>query len=222
MLCRSIFDRPQIADNKRMKASEKKDKYHHGELRQATIDTAIQIVAERGIEALTLREVSQRIGVSRMAPYRHFENKSALLAAVAEEGFAMMYRYLQQTLTESPPEPLPRLQKLGIAYISFATSQPTHYRLMFGSLAVDRSIYPELHSTAAKNYNLLLQSVRECQEAGSICNDNPQEIAQMLWSLTHGLSMLIIDGQLDNKGTGTILEMATFMTKKTLEGLIIK
>ncbi len=199
----------------------KKEKYHHGDLRQATIDTAIKIVAERGIDALTLREVAQHIGVSRMAPYRHFENKSALLAAVAEEGFAMMYRHLQQTLAETSLEPLQRLQQLGVAYILYATSQPTHYRVMFGSFAVDRCSYPELQATADKSFDLLLQSVIECQEAGFICDDNPQKIAQMLWSLTHGLSMLIIDGQLTGMESGSVLEMANFATRKSIEGLVV-
>jgi Tetracyclin repressor-like, C-terminal domain len=141
---------------------------------------------------------------------------------LAEEGFAMMYRHLQQTLAETSLEPLQKLQQLGVAYILYATSQPTHYRVMFGSFAVDRCSYPELNATAYKSFDLLLQSVRECQEARLICDDNPQKIAQMLWSLTHGLSMLIIDGQLGNIETGTVLEMATFVTKKSVEGLMIK
>jgi AcrR family transcriptional regulator len=204
----------------------KKDKYHHGDLRQATIETAIEIIAKEGIETLTLREVAQRIGVSRMAFYRHFESKLALLAAVAEEGFEMMYRHLQQNPTtiasDLPTNPLQKLQQLGVAYILYATSQPTHYRLMFGSLAVDRSLYPELHITANKSFDLLLKSVVECQETEAICQDSPLEIAQMLWSLTHGLSMLIIDGQLSNMETGSILEMANFATKKVIEGLKVK
>jgi AcrR family transcriptional regulator len=203
--------------------TSKKDKYHHGDLRQATIDVAIEIIVEKGIEALTLREVAQRIGVSRMAPYRHFENKSALLAAVAAEGFEMMYRHLQHNPTEImsdlPKNPLQKLQQLGVAYIFYATSQPTHYRLMFGSLAVDRCLYPELHATANKSFDLLLKSVIECQKAGAICQDNPLEIAQMLWSLTHGLSMLIMDGQLSNMETENIVEMANFATRKVIDGL---
>jgi AcrR family transcriptional regulator len=201
--------------------NRKKEKYHHGDLRQATINTAVEIVAVQGVEALTLREVAQRIGVSRMAPYRHFENKSALLAAVAEEGFEMMYRHLQQTLAQLLPEPLPKLQKLGVAYVLYATSHPTHYRVMFGSQIEAITSYPNLDATAKKNFNLLLQSIVECQKAELICRDRPEKIAQMLWSLTHGLSMLIIDGQLSGTESVTeIEEIANFATRKSITGLL--
>ena len=75
-----------------MPRSSKPGNYHHGDLRQAVIDSALQLIAERDIQSLTLREIAKRVGVSPMAPYRHFKNKAVLLAVLAQEGFQALHK----------------------------------------------------------------------------------------------------------------------------------
>src|SRR5205085_11935081 len=92
-------------------------RYHHGDLRSALLHAALDILAEHGVPGLTLREVARRAGVSPMAPYRHFDSKDALLAAVAEEGF----RRLGQRLSDTPhADPMADLVAQGMAYVRFA------------------------------------------------------------------------------------------------------
>lgn len=205
-----------------MPPSSKQGNYHHGDLRRAVIDTALQLIAAQGIESLTLREIARRVGVSRMAPYRHFENKGVLLAVLAQEGFQAMYVHLQSALNEASTHPLARLQAIGVAYIFYAVENPVHYRVMFDSSLSDRTIYPFLYQTAVKNFECLVQVLIECQQAELIRAGDPKELAQIHWSLVHGLSMLLIDRQFVTMGHAPIAELANSALTTLIEGLKFK
>jgi AcrR family transcriptional regulator len=197
----------------------KQGKYHHGDLRRALIDAALQLIAEQGVSGLTLREVAQRVGVSRMAPYRHFEDKSTLLAAVAQEGFRALRTYLNSASDRADPKPLERLQGIGVAYVRYAVANPAHYRVMFGSFFGDQQTYPELYGEATDCFGVLVQTVVECQQLGCIRSGEPKEVAQVLWSLVHGLSMLLIDGQLPAMGCAPVEDLAIAATRTIIDGL---
>jgi AcrR family transcriptional regulator len=205
-----------------MPPASKQGNYHHGDLRRAVIDTALQLIAEQGIASLTLREIAHRVGVSRMAPYRHFENKAVLLAVLAQEGFQAMYIHLQSALAKSASDPLERLQAIGVAYIFYAVENPVHYRVMFDPTLSDRTIYPFLYETAVKNFECLVQVLVECQQAELIRAGDPQELAQIHWSLVHGLSMLLIDRQFSTMGHAPIAELANSALTTLIEGLKFK
>lgn len=196
----------------------KQGNYHHGNLRQAVIDSALQLIAEQGIDSLTLREIANRVGVSRMAPYRHFENKAALLVVLAQQGFQALYLRLQ---TVSSAHPLAKLQALGVTYILYAVENPVHYRVMFDSSLSDRSAHPPLYQTALQNFECLVQVLVECQQAGLIGTGDTKELAQIQWSLVHGLSMLLIDRQFSTMGCAPVEELATSALKTLIEGLKI-
>src|SRR6266852_9798457 len=100
--------------------------YHHGNLREALLQGAVRVIAELGPTAFTLREVARRAGVSHNAPYRHFRDKDALLAAVATQGF----RELTQAMVEAAgqrPDALDRLKRAGLGYVTFALRRPEHF-----------------------------------------------------------------------------------------------
>ncbi len=202
-----------------MAQANKSGKYHHGDLRHAVIDTALQIIAEQGIESLTLREIAQRIGVSRMAPYRHFENKAVLLVTLAEEGFQSLFTCTQAALAQSPPDLLTRLQAACVAYILYAVDNPVHYRVMFDSSLSNRKIYPSLYAAALQNFNCLMKIIIECQQNKLIRPGDAQEIAQIHWSLLHGLSMLYIDRQFATMGCAPIEELANSAMQSLIGGL---
>jgi AcrR family transcriptional regulator len=202
-----------------MPHARKQGNYHHGDLRRAVIDTALHLIAEHGIESLTLREIAQRIGVSRMAPYRHFENKAVLLAVLAQEGFQAMHTALQAALDQVSSHPLERLQRIGVAYILFAVQHPVHYRVMFDASLSNRTIYPPLYQTAVKNFDCLVHVLIECQQARLIQAGDPKEFAQINWSLVHGLSMLLIDQQFATMGSAPIEDLANTAVETLINGL---
>jgi AcrR family transcriptional regulator len=138
-----------------------------------------------------MREVSKLSGVSHAAPYRHFRDKGELLCAVAIEGFEMVISETRKRF-ENTPDPLSRFQESGLAYIDFAASCPSHYRVMFSS--VDYTSSDELAERSHESFMLLVDSIRICQELELVRNADPFELALASWSLVHGYAMLILDG----------------------------
>lgn len=172
------------------------DSYHHDDLREALLQTATRIIDEKGVNGLTMRELSRQTGVSRTAPYRHFEDKSDLLATVATQGFDQLRKQLRQArLNENErPDPMDRFRQMGLAYVEFARDYPTHYRLMFGRIHWRDGSYPELEAIAEETYGELVNMIETCQAAGKLEASEPEQMAFVAWSLVHGLASLIIDG----------------------------
>src|SRR5688572_15237261 len=155
-----------------MSVQGKGGKYHHGDLRRALLDAALEILEEGGSSALTLREVARRAGVSHAAPYRHFADKAALLSAVAEEGFRVVY---EEMISRSAMcvDPVEKLNQVGVAYVLFAVEHPAHFRVMFGPDVVDCPT-ESVKEVGAKTFQLLLSSIEACQEAGKF-KEGPSE-----------------------------------------------
>ena len=166
--------------------------YHHGDLRQALITAALSLMAETEVGDLSLRAGARRAGVSHTAPYRHFADKEALLAAVAEEGFRTFGQRLEAAAMTTD-DPLKRLAAIGQAYVRYALAHPVHYRVMFGSYDITDSDYPTLIEAAQLSYQVLLNAIVSGQSAGAIRPGEPQLLATTAWSLTHGLAMLLLE-----------------------------
>ncbi|MEL7501600.1 MAG: TetR/AcrR family transcriptional regulator [Cyanobacteria bacterium J06554_6] len=166
--------------------------YHHGDLRQALITAALSLMAETEVGSLSLREVARRAGVSHTAPYRHFADKEALLAAVAEAGFRAFGQCLEAAAMTTD-DPLKRLTVIGQAYVRYALAHPVHYRVMFGSYDITDSDHPTLIEAAQRSYQVLLNAIVSGQSAGAIRPGEPQLLATTAWSLTHGLAMLLLE-----------------------------
>ena|SRR5205085_3196279 len=149
--------------------------YHHGDLPAALLRAAGRTLERRGIGALSLRETARRAGVSHNAPYRHFPDREALLAALAAEGFAM----LGERLRGKPG------REMGEAYVRFALEQPQRFRLMFGG-ALPIAKYPQLSTAAKAAYQALIAAFKDLPR--------PELAAAAAWSLVHGLSHLLLDG----------------------------
>lgn len=196
----------------------RRTRYHHGDLRRALLDAALALVEREGAEALTLRAAARRAGVSQAAPYRHFRDKEALLAAVAEEGFRAMTEGMRQAAAPHAGDPLGRLRASGSAYIEFATSHPAHFRIMFGRGAADRSAHLGLMEAAREAFGVLVGGIRECQEAGIVRQGDPEDLALCAWSATHGLSTLAVDGQLGERAA-RLEDLAQAVTGNVFFGL---
>jgi AcrR family transcriptional regulator len=164
-------------------------------LRRALLEEALRTIHTHGVDALTLRAVGERLGVSRTALYRHFSDKPALLAAVGREGF----RLLRLTLLEawdSHGRGRAGFEAMGAAYIRFAVEHPSHYRVMFGGFIESCEKDAEFVEEAKGAFQVLVDSLVEQQRAGLVLVEDPLLQARMIWSLVHGIAMLVIDGQL--------------------------
>jgi AcrR family transcriptional regulator len=172
-------------------SEKRRDSYHHGSLRSALIATGVEMLAEEGADALSLRSLARRAGVSHNAPYQHFADKEALMAAIAEQGFLILADYIDRSQTGNNPEHIQqRLLAAGRGYVRFALEHPHHFQIMFGPRS--HSAYPELLSAARAAFNRLTQIVIDGQRAGVLRDGDPRDPAMAVWLTAHGLSALLI------------------------------
>lgn len=169
--------------------------YHHGDLRAALIQAGLALLAEEGGQALSLRAAARRAGVSHAAPYRHFDGKEALLAAIAEEGFKMLAADVEAVRARFPTSPREQLEEAAWAYVRFALAHPDHLRVMFGGQIENPQAYPDLRDAGARAFNALVDILRAGQDAGVIVAGEPRLLALVAWSQVHGLSLLLIGHQ---------------------------
>lgn len=181
--------------------SDRRDTYHHGNLRQALLDAAMGLVRERGIDGLTLRGVARRAGVSHTAPYHHFADKGALVSALAEESFARFTETFRETAARTEGGHLDRIRAIGAAYVRFAFEDPERFKLMWR---------PELRSVGddsavdvagLASYQVLIDEVAAGQSAGEIREEDTGLLSLAAWSVVHGFAVLVIDGPLRDQLT---------------------
>jgi AcrR family transcriptional regulator len=164
--------------------------YHHGRLREAIMETSLDLIAENGVRALTLREIGARLAVSRTAPYRHFADKATLLAALAKVGFARFGDVLEEARNQAGTSHLKQLEAMGVAYVRFAAGHRAHFEVMFGSGSDSLPLDAEGSQVADRAFGILRETIRDGQLAGEIVDGDPVDIARMVWSLVHGISLL--------------------------------
>jgi AcrR family transcriptional regulator len=175
--------------------TDREKPYHHGDLRAALIRAGLAILAEEGVQALSLRAAARRAGVSHAAPYRHFADKEALLAAIAEEGFNVLAAEVEAARERFPASPREQFEESGWVYVQFALAHPDHLLVMFSSLIEDPQAYPGLRDAGGHAFNVLVEIVRAGQAAGIIIAGEARLLAVAAWTQMHGLSLLLIGHQ---------------------------
>ena len=196
---------------------QKPKSYHHGDLRNALIQAGLDLLAEGGVQELDLRKVARRAGVSHAAPYRHFADKQALIAAINEEGFHLLAERIRSTLREVSDEPVEQLLGVALAYVRFAKENPWLMREMFSGFTIERETFESLHTASKSVYRLYAEVIRRGQESGKIVDGDPTALAGVLWSVLHGLAMLIIENQMRPYADGP--EGTERVTRYTIEVL---
>jgi AcrR family transcriptional regulator len=179
--------------------------YHHGDLRRALVDQALRTIGKEGVEGLTLRAVGEALGVSRTALYRHFSDKQALVAGVAREGFRTLRLALVEAW-EQAGQGQAGFQAMGDAYVQFAATHPSHYRVMFGRFVESGARDPELIQEAEAAFQALVDALVAQQREGGVLDDDPILLARFVWSVVHGIAMLTIDGQLKDDESVTLFK----------------
>jgi AcrR family transcriptional regulator len=169
--------------------------YHHGDLRRVVIETAQEMLREDKGWQFTLREVARRAGVSHAAPYKHFPDKSALLAELATLGFDGLRAQMADAVKRRARSAQAELITVAKSYIQFGADNPSLYRLMF-SADVDKKAFPKLETAGADAFAILVGALERGQQAGAFRKRPLQAQAAAAWALVHGFTLLTIDGQL--------------------------
>lgn len=188
--------------------------YHHGNLREVLLRSAIQLIAKVGPSGLTLREVARRAGVSHAAPYRHFKDKEDLIAAVATQGFEELNRAMVRSAHQGS-DTLDSLKRAGIAYVAFALRRPEHFTVMFDTAAFSKQ-QPEAVSASEQCFGTLLTLVQRCVDEAQLPQGDVQEMALVAWSMVHGIAKLAIAGKLGFRSKAKVLEFADFAISELL------
>jgi AcrR family transcriptional regulator len=180
-----------VAEGPRRRAG---DGYHHGDLRRALLQASAQLLEERGVEGLALREVARRANVSHTAPYHHFADRAALIAALVESGFTQLTQAMRSASAARQGD-LERLRAIGLAYVQFAVAQPALFRLLCRpELRSGDALAPASEAGRAA-YTVLVDAVQACLASGEVQGD-PDALALSAWSIVHGLATLLLDGPL--------------------------
>lgn len=193
--------------------------YHHGDLKNALIRAGIEILSKEGLEGLSLRKVARKAGVSHTAPYAHFADKQALIAAISTEGFRRLYDQLAAVVTIHQGNPHDMLLEVGWAYVQFAQSDPAHFKIMFSGMIEQEKDYPDFRGMTLKNFGLLVDLVKTCQAAGLLAPGPEDLVAVRLWSLVHGFILLFLEGQISHTllDRMSIKELLSFMLNEITE-----
>lgn len=222
-----FFSKCDIYRGVDMKVSKKNVKksssYHHGDLSQACIKAGLEFLA-KGHADFSFRELARALNVSPGAPYKHFENKEALLAAIAIEGFVLFTEALKQAGEKNKDlGPAEQFTAMGEAYVQFAVKNPDHYRLMFTNVIPDHTNYPSLEQTSQESFQVLTSMVESMQQRGFFQKANVMEQSMLIWTHVHGFASLIIEGRMGfvlERTKGTVEELHKGMGDKFIRSLL--
>jgi AcrR family transcriptional regulator len=178
-----------------------KQGYHHGDLRNALVAEGLKLLEEAGHSDFTLRDLARRVGVSAAAPYAHFTDKSALLAAIATTGFVQLKGALESAVA-GDRDAADEFLHMGSAYVRFGMDHPALYKLMFASeeLPARHDEYPELQAAGEAAFGLLTNMLERMQRRGFLRPGDPEADGLSVWAHVHGLTSLIITGRVECAG----------------------
>jgi AcrR family transcriptional regulator len=164
------------------------------DLRQKVLKAGLTLIEEGGLDRLSMREAARKAGVSHQAPYHHFGDREAILAAIATQGFAMLHEELERSLEKIAASRNGAIEAVARGYVNFALRHPGYFRVMFRSDAVPIAKYPEALKNADAAFGALVQVINK-SFAGE-----PSEVRLNLaygcWAFAHGLATLLLDGPL--------------------------
>jgi len=168
--------------------------YHHGNLKEALVRAALELIAQKGPSGFTFAEAARTAGVSAAAPYRHFRDRDELMADVARRGFETFEQALKVGWAEGRPDPLTALDRLGKAYLAFARTEPAYYAAMFeASVPLDSS--PEMRAAGDRAFAVLRMAAEAVAATLPPASRPPAlMMALHIWSMAHGIAALFARG----------------------------
>lgn len=164
--------------------------YHHGNLREALIEAALSLIAEKGPSGFSFADAARSAGVSSAAPYRHFRDREALIADVAHRGFELFEERLDKAWNDGRPDTFTAFENIGRAYLAFAREDPAHYSAMFEA-GVDLDADPDLRKAADAAFAVIRKAAEAlCALAPAGSRPPAMMVALHLWSMAHGIASL--------------------------------
>jgi AcrR family transcriptional regulator len=178
------------SDRHRDRRDSTRRAYHHGNLREALVQAALDLIGEKGPAGFTFAEAARAAGVSPAAPYRHFRDRDALMADVAQRGFEKLADDLAAAWDEGRPDPTAAFKRVGRAYLDFARSEPAHYTAMFET-GLPPDLSPDLARAGDRAFDVLRQA-SEALIAKLPAGRRPPAMMMSLhiWALSHGIASL--------------------------------
>jgi AcrR family transcriptional regulator len=192
-----------------MPATGKGGRYHHGDLRAALIDTAIELIGERGVSGFSLAEASRRLGVAVSAPYAHFTDREDLLAAIAVRGYQAFAAELAPA--DPPRPPADQLAAVAAAYVRFAAAQRALFEVLYHH-GVDKGRHPELEAAHKPVDDAFLASVSVVTGGDEAATT---DLATALEATARGHAIFLIDGEF-GQGPDAVDEAAARASRATL------
>lgn len=157
-------------------------------LKEACVQAAREVIAEHGVESLSMRDVARKLDISHQAPYRHFESRDHLLAEIMRRCFADFAQHLDERPRTGQPEQ--DLEAMGHAYLDYARQKPLEYRLMFGTPWPEPAQHPALVQHAVHAFNLLRDSLRAMHGNAPEQHAQADRQAMFIWSTLHGMASI--------------------------------
>jgi AcrR family transcriptional regulator len=168
--------------------------YHHGNLNEALVRAALELIAKKGPAGFTFAEAARWAGVSPAAPYRHFRDRDELISDVARRGFELFEVALQRAWDDGRPDPSTAFERLGKAYLEFARSEPAYYSAMFEA-GVPPDTNPELREAGERAFGVLRAATETLIATMPAQNRPPvMMMALHIWALSHGIASLFARG----------------------------
>jgi AcrR family transcriptional regulator len=175
--------------------------YHHGDLRRVLIDAALQLAEEGGAEALSVREAARRAGVSPGAPFRHFESRTALMTAVAEEAQRRFRAEIDAALAKVPAaDPLARFRAFGLAYLRWAMRNPAHFEIISSGKYFDHDTAAALSRDNAELIGVVERTLAEAAALGQLRSGDLKRIQIAGRALVYGFARMNLDGHFPRWG----------------------
>jgi len=176
-----------------------KDTYHHGDLKNALINAGIEILSQEGLHSLSLRNAAQKAGVSHSAPYSHFKDKQALIAAISTKGLHQLYEKLSRVAKHYKKQPLKQLHEVAWAYTEFALESTGLFKVIFSSAIEREHEYPDFVAVSHQNFELIVEVVENSQRAGILKPGMSSLHAVTTWSMVHGFIFLYLERQVPSQ-----------------------
>ena len=199
--------------------TDKRRKYHHGDLYNALIESGSDVIKSKGLKGLSLREVAKTLGVSHTAPYRHFKDKNALMLAIAQKEYDRLGLKMQHIATQEHRPALDRIVDCGCAYVEHTLENPEFASLMFSGQYKSGKAHQFSHEDNSC-FQIFVDLFNAAQSEGQLRQEPSQLQALCLWTSMHGLMMLFVSGQIQSAANNKeqVLKLARVMQANILTG----
>lgn len=173
------------------------------DVRGRVLNAAVKLIDKGGLAGLSMREVARAAGVSHQAPYHYFEDREAIFAALAEEGFKILTLRLENSIATDELA-VDRFVRAGQTYVEFALDHPALFRIMFRPDMVTMERFPGARACGEQAFEIVPRLVQACIDDGLPAEPSVQALVVLAWSLPHGLACLMLDGPLAMKVPETV------------------